>query len=209
MALSEKSRTKQRILEASIELFSKKGFTGVGVREIATEADVNLAMISYYFNGKIGILKEIFEYFFDLYLPLFDDIDNPSQPPDHCFQVLVRKIVYFVRQNTRLFLLIYNEMALDIPEVADIKSRRIGELIQKMSGLMIRFGLDPQNPQIFAVIGPSLISAILTQFRLIPVMKQVFDVEPNESYYEHYINTISALFLTGVQGIVEKSKVRN
>ena len=123
--------------------------------------------------------------------------------------MLVRKIVYFVRQNTRLFLLIYNEMALDIPEVADIKSRRIGELIQKMSGLMIRFGLDPQNPQIFAVIGPSLISAILTQFRLIPVMKQVFDVEPNESYYEHYINTISALFLTGVQGIVEKSKVRN
>jgi AcrR family transcriptional regulator len=206
MASSEKSMTKQKILEASITLFSKKGFAAVGVREIATEAGVNLAMISYYFNGKIGILKEIYEHFFNIYLPLFDDIDDPVESPECCFQILVRKLVDFVRQHTKLFLLIYNEMPLDVPEVAEIKSQRIGELIQKMSSLMIRFGLDPQNPQIFAVIGPSLVSAILTQFRLLPVMKQVFHVEPNESYYEHYINTISNLFLTGIQGIVEQSK---
>jgi AcrR family transcriptional regulator len=179
MSSFEKSRTRQRILEASITLFSKKGFAGVGVREIAAEADVNLAMISYYFSGKIGILKEIYEHFFKLYLPIFDDIDDPAETPEHCFQILVRKLVDFVRQHTQLFLLIYNEMPLDVPEVADIKSQRIGELIQKMSGLMIRFGLDPQNPQIFAVIGPSLVSAILTQFRLLPVMQQVFNVEPN------------------------------
>jgi len=197
----EKSNARQRILDASIVLFSKKGYTGVGVREIANEASVNLAMISYYFNGKIGILKEIIENFFDLYLPIFDNIDDASIPPEACFRNLVYKLVEFVRDNTELFLMVYNELPLDVPEVSEIKTKRIGELITKMRGLMIRFGIDPQDRRLFSIVGPSLISAILTQFRLRPVIRHLFQFEPDESYYQHYAETICILFLKGISGI--------
>jgi len=53
----EDSRSK--ILNASAELFVKNGYDGTSVRQIAKEADVNIAMISYYFKSKEGVLVEL------------------------------------------------------------------------------------------------------------------------------------------------------
>ena len=50
---------RQRILNASIRLFARKGYAGTSVRDIVREAGINIAMISYYFKGKKGILEEI------------------------------------------------------------------------------------------------------------------------------------------------------
>jgi AcrR family transcriptional regulator len=50
-----------QILQAAEKLFAEKGFDGTSVRDIATEADVNLAMISYYFKSKENLMQAIFE----------------------------------------------------------------------------------------------------------------------------------------------------
>ena len=51
-----------RIIEESETLFAENGFNGTSVREIAKNADVNLAMISYYFGSKDKLLEAIFIY---------------------------------------------------------------------------------------------------------------------------------------------------
>lgn len=55
------SDKRQVILDKSEILFSEKGFDGTSIREIADEADVNVAMISYYFGSKENLLKSIIE----------------------------------------------------------------------------------------------------------------------------------------------------
>ncbi|HXP50183.1 MAG TPA: TetR family transcriptional regulator [Bacteroidia bacterium] len=50
------------ILQTAEELFAKKGFEGTSVRDIADEAKVNVAMISYYFGSKEKLLESLFEY---------------------------------------------------------------------------------------------------------------------------------------------------
>lgn len=52
-------RTKARILEAAVEEFSAKGFTGARVSEIARRAGVNQQLIAYYFDGKEGLYREM------------------------------------------------------------------------------------------------------------------------------------------------------
>jgi AcrR family transcriptional regulator len=52
-------RTKAKILEAAVEEFSAKGFTGARVSEIAARAGVNQQLIAYYFDGKEGLYREI------------------------------------------------------------------------------------------------------------------------------------------------------
>jgi AcrR family transcriptional regulator len=47
---------KERILNASIELFSQKGFDAASVNEIAEQANVTKALIYYYFKSKEEIL---------------------------------------------------------------------------------------------------------------------------------------------------------
>ena len=49
-------------MEAAEKLFSEKGFDGTSVRDIAEEADVNLAMISYYFGSKEKLMEAIFKH---------------------------------------------------------------------------------------------------------------------------------------------------
>ncbi len=48
------------ILEAAEQLFASQGFHGTSVRDIAHEADVNIAMISYYFGSKEKLIEAIF-----------------------------------------------------------------------------------------------------------------------------------------------------
>ena len=49
------------ILNAAMDLFSQKGFEGTSVREIAARAEVNPAMISYYFESKEKMLEKLVE----------------------------------------------------------------------------------------------------------------------------------------------------
>lgn len=55
--------TKERLLKAAKDLFVRKGFSGVSIREIAREADANSALISYYFGDKEGLFKGVLESF--------------------------------------------------------------------------------------------------------------------------------------------------
>lgn len=54
--------TKTKILAVANELFARQGFDGVSIRDIAQEADVNVASINYHFKNKLNLLHSIFEY---------------------------------------------------------------------------------------------------------------------------------------------------
>src|SRR6266702_2341673 len=50
-----------QILETAERLFAARGFDGTSVRDIADEAGVNAAMISYYFRSKEKLMEALFE----------------------------------------------------------------------------------------------------------------------------------------------------
>jgi AcrR family transcriptional regulator len=51
-----------QIIETAENLFADKGFAGTSVRDIAEDAGVNVAMISYYFGSKEKLLEALFSY---------------------------------------------------------------------------------------------------------------------------------------------------
>ena len=50
-----------QIIETAEILFAERGFDGTSVRDIADEAGVNVAMISYYFGSKEKLMEALFE----------------------------------------------------------------------------------------------------------------------------------------------------
>lgn len=56
-----KEKSKQRIIKAATRLFAKKGYDGVSIREICKEANANICMISYFWNGKDGLYQGILD----------------------------------------------------------------------------------------------------------------------------------------------------
>jgi AcrR family transcriptional regulator len=50
-----------RLVAVAADLFVRRGFSGVSIREIADGAEVNSALISYYFGDKQGLFREVFK----------------------------------------------------------------------------------------------------------------------------------------------------
>lgn len=80
--VTEKSEDKIR--EAAKRVFLKKGFDGTTSRDIAKEADMNIALTNYYFRSKEKLFLEIFkdvleEYFQNMLTILNKDIDIKSK----------------------------------------------------------------------------------------------------------------------------------
>jgi AcrR family transcriptional regulator len=55
------NETRQHIINAAEELFAEKGFDSTSVRELASKARVNVAMISYYFGSKEKLFETLIE----------------------------------------------------------------------------------------------------------------------------------------------------
>ena len=52
--------TRDLILDAAEDLFSKHGFYGVTIREVAREAGVDTALVHYYFGAKRALFDAVF-----------------------------------------------------------------------------------------------------------------------------------------------------
>jgi Transcriptional regulator len=61
MSPTEKIDKRAQILAVAEQLFADQGFDGTSVRDIAQAANVNLAMISYYFGSKEKLLEALIE----------------------------------------------------------------------------------------------------------------------------------------------------
>lgn len=58
----EKSDKRQHLIQVAELLFAQHGYEAVSIRQLAKEAGVNLAMISYYFGSKEGLFAAILEH---------------------------------------------------------------------------------------------------------------------------------------------------
>ena len=59
--------TKEKIFDVALELFSKKGYDSVSLREIAEEVGIKKSSIYSHYPSKEAILMDIFDYFTDLF----------------------------------------------------------------------------------------------------------------------------------------------
>jgi AcrR family transcriptional regulator len=56
--------SKERLVKAATELFARRGFDGVTIRDLAEAANVNVAAVHYHFGGKnelyAAVIEEVF-----------------------------------------------------------------------------------------------------------------------------------------------------
>jgi len=52
--------SRQKLLASAERLFAERGFSGVSVRDIASGAGVNSALVGYYFGNKLGLLSAVY-----------------------------------------------------------------------------------------------------------------------------------------------------
>ena len=124
---------KERILNAAVKLFSEKGYNATSVRDIVSEANINVSMVSYYYKGKRGILEEILKDFFNK-LKAFLNCWEPEQVQSDSEETIERIIGFFWDNKTQLKIFLdeagshYNNIG-ELKEIASAEIHRISKIL--------------------------------------------------------------------------------
>ncbi len=191
---------KQRILEAAIRLFSRRGFAATGVRQIAGEAGVNLAMVSYYYGSKVGVLEAIIEEAFALMGPVITR--NLCASEERSLEERVRsyfsEALALVHHNRDLVRVAVTELPFDVPQIAQLKADKVQQVLLPVIRAMMdeltpgQQGLRPE------VVGPTLTGMVFFHALIAPVLARITGSEMDEQFYRDYANQLSDLVLYGL-----------
>lgn len=109
MVITESNIKEQKIIYAARKVFYEKGFKKATTRLIAENADVNHAMIHYYFRDKkklaVGVLDDFYKKMNFLVIPHFSKTTDPM-----LFEAVMLRVIYFHILNDSGFLRFYCEI---------------------------------------------------------------------------------------------------
>ena len=190
---------KERILEAAIKLFSRKGYSATGLREIVGEAGVSVAMVNYHFGSKQALLKEIVGQFFDMLATKAEEILGTDDLPELKLRRWIRAIIGEFREHREMVRTAITELPHDAPEIVEFKAEAISRLVDiYLTKLLPTFPESVRNRIRPEIAGPSMMGAISFHFLMRPVVERVFQVEFDDKFYEGYADELADLILYGI-----------
>jgi AcrR family transcriptional regulator len=189
-----KKNSKEAIVQAAIELFTTKGYTGTSLRDIAKRANINIATISYYFQNKNGLLEYCLTMFFEQYLSKFEEgFTLIDQGATVCLKHISSELLHYLSDHILLTSFVFREMSLDSQVVREIMSTYYTKekyYLQKI----FENGIAGNEfyPQSISYLIVQLKSLWMMPFLNAPYLREVLYVFPNERYFvKKYANDIN------------------
>jgi AcrR family transcriptional regulator len=105
-----KENTEGRILDAAMEVFIAKGFDGARMQEIADFADINKALLHYYFRSKDKLFEAVFQETLLRIGPMVLSFVNEPIPLEVKIWKFVDDYIEIIKNNPKLPLFILNEI---------------------------------------------------------------------------------------------------
>ena len=179
------------ILNVAERLFAEEGFDGTSVRDIAKKANINVAMISYYFGSKEKLLEAlVINRIGTMKLRLENLLQEDSTP----IEKIDKLVAYYINQintNRSIYQILHFELSTKKREIntdafTEVKKSnlKIMESIVKEGQIQ---GIFQPNINI-ALISPTIIGSLIYFHMNKPLYVDLFDLKTDEAY-ENYIET--------------------
>ncbi len=188
--------SRRRIINVAVRLFAQHGYAGTGMREISAEAEVNLAMINYFFGSKKGLLKEILDTFYAKYIEIaLRELEQEGQMEIKLERFIHGTISFFDTYKDYLLVTI-NELPHDDPEILEHKASWAQKMIAVLEREICRpLAFEKGTVISSTVLGPLLTATMASRFLFAPVMDQVRPENIPKESLEEYSEMISTSLL--------------
>lgn len=177
------------ILQVAERLFAEEGFDGASIRAIAREANVNIAMISYYFGSKEKLLEALITYRTgDMKMQLLS-IFNEDLSPFQKVELLIDLYISRINKHKCMYQIMHFELTtkkriIEMESFMEIK-RENAEIFRKIVQEGQEKGMFNKDINIDLI--PTTIMGVLVHFRN---NKSYFEKTMGlvtEEAFEHYI----------------------
>lgn len=179
------------ILHVAERLFAEEGFDGTSVRDIAKKANINVAMISYYFGSKEKLLEAlVINRIGSMKLRLENLLQEDTTP----IEKIEKLVVYYINQintNRSIYQILHFEFATKKRDINTDAFTKVKKSNIKILESIVKEGQEQGvfQPNInVALISPTIIGSLIYFHMNKPLYVDLFDLKTDEEY-EHYIET--------------------
>ena len=103
------SETEREIFDAALQVFAREGRHGARMQAIADAADINKAMLHYYFQDKATLYEEVFAYTMRRFMASFGESLKEAPTFEETLGVFIDGYVEFVRSDEAAMRLMVQE----------------------------------------------------------------------------------------------------
>lgn len=196
------SNVRQRLLIVATELVANEGLAQVSARRIAEQAQVNPAMVHYYFGNRDGLLEAMLEH---ALAPLFSALAEWEQETARgtpSIGGLIQAFLNVIAANHWLPALIVREV---LGRAGPFRQRFVEQFAARGRSLVVKLISDMQqrgelranaDPALSAL---SLLSMIMFPFIALPVSSRLYGVNLEDDFLQRQAIHIEQLFLHGLK----------
>lgn len=173
--------TKVKIAQAAIQLFDSQGFNGTTVRQIAREADVNIALISYYFKNKKGLMEYIMVNYYE---ELFRRLTTCKVQAEEgsCLSLLtlmLQVIIRYQSESHKITRFIHRELSVESMLGREIMCIYIKQVKHDLSSVLEEGIILGEFPSVHVDgVVMNLLSMIYFPYAYPQILREVFYIEP-------------------------------
>ncbi len=191
---------KSRLIQSAADLLKNKSYRSITVREVADNANINSAMVRYYFKNKEGLFIALLKEMSKQQHSILEKLAHCENPIEEFIRVMVRDI----SENSGLARTIHDEI---MNEDSALKDAFIAQFPRPMSSFLPKLIEDQMKAGNFrADLDPKytafqLMSLIILPFLGAPVRKEAWEINDTEITDPKWIKSIVQLFITGCKKV--------
>mgnify|MGYP000856713684 FL=1 len=206
---SEFNEKQMQILQVTEKLFAEKGFDGTSIRDIAKQANINIAMVSYYFGSKEKMLEAlIYSRISDMKLQL-ESLSKEAISPVEKINKLIELYIHRINKNKGIYQILHFELTskkreIDLKSFAEVKKQNF-EIIKKIIVEGQEKGIFKQD--INLILTPSTILGPFVHFQMNrPNYEEMLDLKTDEAYDNYIKNELTKHIQQTIQSLLLHEK---
>ncbi|GAE34157.1 forespore capture DNA-binding protein RefZ [Halalkalibacter akibai] len=189
-----KETKKEKILDAAARLFYTQGYDGTSVRDIASKAKVNVALVSYHFGGKKGLYEELMTQFFEGYLHVIkEETEKISNSIKDQLLSVIQSLIEYQSAQHYVARMVHREMTFDSMLVRELMSTYLRKEKHDLEGMLrngMRRGEFRKQPTDLVVV--HLRTMITIPFLSPHYLSELYQITTTEPYFiDKYMRHVS------------------
>ena len=197
------------ILQVAENLFAVQGFDGTSVRDIAKSANINIAMISYYFGSKEKLLEALILYrISDMRLQM-ENLYREDLTPIEKIDRLIELYIQRIHQNKGMYQIIHFEISsgkriINCDAFNEMKKNNL-EVLKNI----IKEGQDKNifNKDVNVVLLPTTIMGTYFHFQMNkPFFKDILNLITQEDINKYVYNELTIHIKQTIKALLTNEK---
>lgn len=196
--------TKKRILNAGLKEFSFRGYAGTRMEKIAIRAEINKAMLFYYFSSKENLYHEVLKHTVRNIIPKIRNIILLEQSPEGFLEKLPEVYIDFFSKNQNFIKMVTFDFVQQTDVIKSTFEQTIGEgfhqgprlVLKKIEKWYEKGKISESDPLQFMI---NIVSLCLFAFIARPILEAIFNQKiGDEQFIQKRIKSVIHLLKQGM-----------